>query len=72
MFYAGMTIQVQDNKITGISKNGGRFGYFSPPDSLLDTVGHHNYCESLIFRSKVVDCVGLLDIDVGGPADIGL
>jgi hypothetical protein len=24
---------------------------------------------SIVFRSKVVDCVGLLDIDVGGPAD---
>ena len=29
MFYAGLTIQVEDNKIIGISKNGGRFGYFS-------------------------------------------
>jgi len=27
--FAGLTIQVEDNKITGISKNGGRFGYLS-------------------------------------------
>jgi glycosyltransferase involved in cell wall biosynthesis len=70
MFYAGLTIQVQDNKITGISKNGGRFGYFSPPDSLLDMLDHQLLWNSIVFRSKVVDCVGLLDIDVGGPADM--
>ena len=70
MFYAGLTIQVEDNKITGISKNGGRFGYLSPPDSLLDILDHQLLWNSIVFRSKVVDCVGLLDIDVGGPADI--
>jgi glycosyltransferase involved in cell wall biosynthesis len=70
MFYAGLTIQVEDNKITGISKNGGRFGYLSPPDSLLDILDHQLMWNSIVFRSKVVDCVGLLDIDVGGPADI--
>jgi glycosyltransferase involved in cell wall biosynthesis len=70
MFYAGLTIQVEDNKIIGISKNGGRFGYLSPPDSLLDIVDHQLMWNSIVFRSKVVDCVGLLDIDVGGPADI--
>jgi glycosyltransferase involved in cell wall biosynthesis len=69
MFYAGLTIQVEDNKIIGISKNGGRFGYLSPPDSLLDIVDHQLMWNSIVFRSKVVDCVGLLDIDVGGPAD---
>ena len=70
MFYAGLTIQVKDNKIIGISKSGGRFGYFSPPDSLLDILDHQLLWNSIVFRSKVVDCVGLLDIDVGGPADI--
>jgi glycosyltransferase involved in cell wall biosynthesis len=70
MFYAGLTIRVEDNKIIGISKNGGRFGYFSPPDSLIDIVDHKLIWNSIIFRSKVVDCVGFLDIDVGGPADI--
>ncbi|MGZ8892771.1 MAG: hypothetical protein ACXW1R_07565, partial [Halobacteriota archaeon] len=70
MFYAGLTIQVEDNKIIGISKNGGRFGYLSPPDSLLDILDHQLMWNSIVFRSKVVDCVGLLDIDVGGPADI--
>jgi hypothetical protein len=70
MFYAGLTIQVEDNKIIGISKNGGRFGYLSPPDGLLDILDHQLMWNSIVFRSKVVDCVGLLDIDVGGPADI--
>jgi len=70
MFYAGLTIQVEDNKIIGISKNGGRFGYFPPPDGLLDILDHQLMWNSIVFRSKVVDCVGLLDIDVGGPADI--
>ena len=70
MFYAGLTIQVDDNKITDISKNGGRFGYLSPPDSLLDIVDHQLMWNSIVFRSKVVDCVGFLDIDVGGPADM--
>jgi glycosyltransferase involved in cell wall biosynthesis len=70
MFYAGLTIQVDDNKIIGISKNGGRFGYLFPPDSLLDILEHQLMWNSIVFRSKVMDCVGLLDIDVGGPADI--
>jgi glycosyltransferase involved in cell wall biosynthesis len=70
MFYAGLTIIVEDNKIIGISKNGGRFGYLSPPDGLLDILDHQLMWNSIVFRSKVVDCVGLLDIDVGGPADI--
>jgi glycosyltransferase involved in cell wall biosynthesis len=70
MFYAGLTIQVEDNKIISISKNGGRFGYLSPPDSLLDILDHQLMWNSIVFRSKVVECVGLLDIDVGGPADI--
>jgi glycosyltransferase involved in cell wall biosynthesis len=70
MFYAGLTFQVEDNKIIGISKNGGRFGYLSPPDGLLDIADHQLMWNSIVFRSKVVDCVGLLDIDVGGPADI--
>jgi hypothetical protein len=70
MFYAGLTIQVEDNKIAGISKNGGRFGYLSPPGSLLDILDQQLMWNSIVFRSKVVDCVGVLDIDVGGPADI--
>ncbi|MGZ4919487.1 MAG: glycosyltransferase family 2 protein [Halobacteriota archaeon] len=70
MFYAGLTLQVEHNKIIGISKNGGRFGYFTPPDSLLDIADHQLMWNSIVFRSEVVDCVGLLDIDVGGPADI--
>jgi glycosyltransferase involved in cell wall biosynthesis len=70
MFYAGLTIQVEDEKIIGISKNNGRFGYLSPPDSLLDILDHQLMWNSIVFRSKVVDCVGLLDTDVGGPADI--
>ncbi|MGZ4884640.1 MAG: glycosyltransferase family 2 protein [Halobacteriota archaeon] len=70
MFYAGLTIRVEDNKIIGISKNGGRFGYLSPPDSLLDIVDHKLIWNSIIFRSKVIDCVGVLDMNVGGPADI--
>lgn len=70
MFYAGLTILVEDNRIFGISKNGGRFGYFSPPDGLieiLDTDGL--FTNSIVFRSQVVDRVGLLDLDVGQTAD---
>jgi glycosyltransferase involved in cell wall biosynthesis len=71
MFYGGLTIQVEDNKIIGISKSGGRFGYFSPPDALLDILNAYGLMwNSIVFRSKVVDRVGLLDVDVGGPADI--
>ena len=70
MFYAGLTLQIEDNQIIGISKNGGRFGYFSPPVGLMDILYHQLMWNSIVFRSKVVDCVGGLDIDVGGPADI--
>ncbi len=70
MFYAGLTLVVEDNTIIGVSKNGGRFGYLAPPDSLLDIADHQVMWNSLVFRSKVVDCVGLLDVAVGGPADI--
>ena len=70
MFYAGLTIQVEDNEIIGISKNGGRFGYISPPDGLLDILQHQLMWNSIVFRSTVADCIGLLDSDVGGPADI--
>jgi glycosyltransferase involved in cell wall biosynthesis len=70
MFYAGLTIQVEDSKITGILKNGGQFGYFQPPDGLLDIVHHQLLWNSIVFRTKVVDFVGLLDLDVGGPADV--
>ncbi len=70
MFYAGVTIQVEDNKIIGISKNGGRFGYLPAPDGLLDIANHQLMWNSTVFRSEVVDRVGLLDVDVGGPADV--
>ena len=71
MFYAGLTILVEDNRIFGISKNGGRFGYFPPPDGLIDIVDTDGlFWNSIVFRSQVVDCVGLLDLDVGGSADI--
>ena len=70
MFYAGLTIQVENNKITGISKNGGRFGYLPPPGSLVDILDQQLMWNSIVFRSQVVDCIGLLDPDVGGPADI--
>ncbi len=70
MFYAGLTIQVENNKIIGVSKNGGRFGVLSPPDSLLDILDHQLLWNSIVFRSKVVNSVGFLDADVGGPADI--
>ncbi len=70
MFYAGLTVQVEDNKIIGVSKNGGRFGVLSPPDSLLDILDHQLLWNSIVFRSKVVDSVGFLDADVGGPADM--
>jgi glycosyltransferase involved in cell wall biosynthesis len=70
MFYAGLTIMVEDNRIFNISKNSGRFGYFSPPDGLIDIVDTDGlYWTSIVFRSQVVDCVGWLDLDVGGPAD---
>ncbi len=70
MFYAGLTILVEDNRIFDISKNGGRFGYLSPPDGLIDIVDMGGlFWNSIVFRSQVVDCVGLLDLDVGGPAD---
>ncbi len=70
MFYAGRTFQVEDNTITGISKDGGRFGYLAPPDGLLDIVDHHLQWNSIVFRSRVVECVGVLDASVGGPADM--
>jgi len=70
MFYAGVTIQVEDNKIIGISKNGGRFGYLPAPDGLLDIADHQLMWNSIVFRSEVVDRIGLLDAGVGGPADV--
>ncbi|MGZ4902785.1 MAG: glycosyltransferase family 2 protein [Halobacteriota archaeon] len=70
MFYAGLTIQVEDHTVTGVSKNGGRFGYLPPPDSLLDIADHQLLWNSIVFRSEVKESVGLLDIDVGGPADV--
>lgn len=36
MFFVGPSIIVKDNKFVSISKNGGRFGYFSPPDAPPD------------------------------------
>ncbi|MGZ4928655.1 MAG: glycosyltransferase family 2 protein [Halobacteriota archaeon] len=71
MFYGGLTVIVEDNKVIGITKNGGRFGYFSPPDGLLEILDAFGLMwASIVFRSRVVDSVGLLDTRVGGPADI--
>ena len=70
MFYAGLTILVEDNRIFGIAKNGGRFGYFPPPEGLIDIADTAGlFWGSIVFRAQVVDSVGLLDIDVGGPTD---
>jgi hypothetical protein len=70
MFYAGLTIIIEDDKIVGVCKNGGRFGYFSPPDGLTDVVDTDGlYWASIVFRSQVVERVGLLDLDVGAPVD---
>ncbi len=70
MFYAGLTIEVENNKITGVSKDGGRFGFLTPPDSILDLSNRALQWSSIIFRSEVINDVGLLDIEVGGPADM--
>jgi glycosyltransferase involved in cell wall biosynthesis len=70
MFYAGLTIVTKDEKFDRIAKDGGRFGYFSPPEGLLDILNTSGLLwQSIVFRSNVVDHVGLLDLDVGGSAD---
>ncbi len=65
MFYAGLTIVAENNKVITITKRGGRFGYFPPPDGLLE-IGSLLWT-SIIFRSEVIEREGVLDIEAGPP-----
>jgi len=70
MFYAGSCIVVKGNKVTEIKKEQGRFGYFSPPEGVLEMLSTRGLnWTSIVFRSEVRDSVGILDVEVGGPAD---
>ena len=70
MFYAGSTIVVENNKVTNIAKGHGRFGYFPPPEGVLEILSTGGLIwASIVFRSEVRDSVGMLDAEVGGPID---
>jgi glycosyltransferase involved in cell wall biosynthesis len=71
MFYSGATIIVEDNKVIHIATKDGRFGYFPPPDGLLEILEKGQVIwDSVVFRSEVRDRVGVLDTEAGAPIDI--
>jgi glycosyltransferase involved in cell wall biosynthesis len=70
MFYAGSSIMVAGNKVTEIKKGQGRFGYFSPPEGVLEILSTGGLLwTSIVFRSEVRDSVGVLNAEVGSPID---
>jgi glycosyltransferase involved in cell wall biosynthesis len=70
MFYAGLTVMIEDGKIVNVAKENGPFGYFSPPDGLMEILSTGGLIwTSIVFRSEVRDHVGILDTDVGGQID---
>jgi glycosyltransferase involved in cell wall biosynthesis len=69
MFYSGSTILVKDNKVVDVRTKEGRLGYFAPPDGALEILSGQRLWTSVIFRSEVVDHVGVLDIEAGMALD---
>jgi len=71
MFYAGLTIMVEDNKVVNVAKEKGPFGCFSPPDGLMEILNTGGLIwTSIVFRSEVLDCVGMLDHETGIWSDV--
>ncbi len=66
MFFAGLTIMVEDSKVVNVTKENGLYGYFSPPDGLMEILNTGGLIwTSIVFRSGVIDCVGRLDHETG-------
>jgi hypothetical protein len=61
---------VEDSKVVNVAKENGPFGYFSPPDGLMEILNTGGLIwTSIVFRSEVRDRVGVLDADVGAQID---
>jgi glycosyltransferase involved in cell wall biosynthesis len=70
MFYAGLTVIVEDNKVANIAKEHGRFGYFPPPEGALEILSTGGLISpSIVFRSEVRAGVGILDEETGYSLD---
>lgn len=72
MFWAGLTIrQTHDGTIYAASlENWPREGLFSPPEGMFEALRHPLCWTSILFRREVLDEIGSLDMEVGGPADL--
>lgn len=72
MFWAGLTIrQTPNGTIYAASlENWPREGLFEPPEGMFETLRHPLCWTSILFRREVLDEIGSLDMEVGGPADL--
>ncbi|KFN43132.1 hypothetical protein N789_11255 [Arenimonas oryziterrae DSM 21050 = YC6267] len=73
VFWAGLTIrQTGEGTVVAASlENWPREGLFLPPEGMFEMLRGNPLCwTSILFRREVLDEVGLLDMQVGGPADL--
>ncbi|MGZ4881970.1 MAG: glycosyltransferase family 2 protein [Halobacteriota archaeon] len=68
MFYEGLTIVTEDNEVVNVVREHERVGYFPPHEGVLEmlTTG---MLPAIVFRSKVRDSIGILDVRAGWILD---
>jgi len=73
MFSAGLAITMNEKGevIEAPLSSWKREGYYTPPDGMFQMMGgRHQTWTGTLFRREAVDKIGLLDLEVGFPADI--
>jgi glycosyltransferase involved in cell wall biosynthesis len=70
VFSASATIAMTaDGKIRDVASMWPSEGNFKPPDGLFKMTANNLIWTSVLFRKDVIDLVGELDLEVGGPID---
>jgi glycosyltransferase involved in cell wall biosynthesis len=71
IFFGGATIAMTaEGLVRDVSSMWQRGGYYSPPDGLFEMLENNLAWTSVLFRKEVIDEVGSLDLEVGGPTDL--
>lgn len=71
VFSGGMSIVTNGHEVLDVLPRNKSGGYYNTPESILEELrGNAAIWTSILFRKEVVETEGLLDAEVGGPADV--
>lgn len=70
VFSSGMSIVTNEHEVLDVFPRNKSGGYHNTPESILEMLrGNVGVWTSVLFRKEVIETEGLLDLEVGGPAD---